>query len=520
MSSGWYQLENARAKHSTTRATGVPGVQRMEPPVLPQEPAPPIPVESPRPPAPAPKPPQLPAPTPLPISQPLPAPPPVLATLPDPYGDQPCVLHSVTVGPCGPALMDDQVLHESISVFTHSKTVERVVHAKGWGAQGWFENQRSMAEYTCLPFLQRPGTRVNVAARFSLAAGNRGTPDTARNIRGFSTKFYTKEGVFDLLCNHLPVFTVRDAMRFPESIKAFLPAPNSGRIDPHRFWSFVARAPESMHLVTRLYSDAGTLSSFRQMRSFGVNTYVWRNAAGVRRYVKYHWLPTAGEACITGEEAARLACQDPDWSGRDLWDAIREGTPPAYELAVQLMDIEEAECLPYDPMDATKVWDEDQFPLARVGRLTLDRNPDNYVEQVEKLAFSPVNLLPGAELSDDKLLQGRVLAYADAQRYRLGPDYRALPVNAQAGWSPNRQLTSGLGVWTQGPRMRAPLERGDNFCQAGAYYDGLEEGGKAHLAEHVATELPGQVPEVREAVLGYFHRVSPHLAQEIRTRMG
>ena len=302
-------------------------------------------------------------------------------------------MHSQTVGERGPVLEQDTILHETLETFVHTKIIERPVHVKGFGAFGYFETVYSMAKYTKLCFLQNPGQQVPVTVRFSLAVSNKGTPDTSRNVRGFSTKFYTEEGIFDLVCNHIPVFLVRDAIRFPESIQAFLPSPVNNLMDPERFWSFIARAPESTHFVVRLYSDAGTVKSFRHMPGHSVNTYVWRNGQGVRSYVKYHWVPYAGEQYIDSQEAARWNGENPDIAGQDLYDAIAKGKPVVYGLYVQLMNPKDETILPYDPLDDTKVWDERQYPLIPVGRMTLNRNPDNYMEQVEKVAFSPSNLI-------------------------------------------------------------------------------------------------------------------------------
>jgi len=316
--------------------------------------------------------------------------------------------HSQTVGERGPVLHQDSTLHEALETFISKKILERPVHVKGFGAFGTFQTTNSMKQYTKLSFLQTQGQQVSVMVRFSLAAGNKGTPDTSRNVRGFSTKFYTPDGIFDLLCNHLPVLLVRDGIRFPEAFTSLAPSPVNNLIDPQRFWDFVANAPEAMHFVTWLYSDAGTVKSLRHIPGHSVNTFVWRNAEGVRLYVKYHWLPVAGEETITQQEATTLAGINPDIAGQDLYDTIAAGSSVQYELRVQLMDPNDESRLTYDPLDCTKVWDERQYPFLPVGVLTLNRNPDNYMEQVEKVAFSPANLLEGAELSDDKLLQAFV----------------------------------------------------------------------------------------------------------------
>lgn len=430
-------------------------------------------------------------------------------------GDIPAALHSQTVGERGPVLEQDSILHETMESFIYTKILERPVHVKGYGAFGYFQTVNSMAPYTKLCFLQNPGQQVPVTVRFSLAVSNKGTPDTSRNVRGFSTKFYTDKGVFDLLCNHIPVFSVRDAIRFPESIQAFLPSPVNNLIDPERFWSFIARAPESTHFLVQLYSDAGTVKSLRHIPGHSVNTYVWRNAQGVRTYVKYLWYPLAGIQYIDRHESAQLAGQNPDYAGKDLYDTLASGKTVEYGLYVQLMNPGDEASLPYDPLDDTKVWDAEQYPLLPVGRLVLNRNPDNYMEQVEKLAFSPSNLLEGAELSDDKMLQGRTNIYSDSQRRRLGPDFRKIPINHQQNWSPGSQQTSGEGRFVEGRLVRSDLPKPDNFTQAGQYYHSLPPVQQDHLVENLAADLSNISREIQSVVLSYLSQASAELGERV-----
>lgn len=429
------------------------------------------------------------------------------------------ILHSQTVGSRGHILKQDNVLHEALQEFIHEKILERPVHAKGFGAFGYFQTIYPMSEHTKLSFLQNSNEKIPVMVRFSLAVSTKGTPDTSRNVRGFATKFYTKEGVFDLLCNHLPVFSVRDPMRFPETINALLPSPRNNLIDPDRFWSFVARAPESIHFVVRLYSDAGTAKSLRHIPGHSVNTYVWRNAQGYRKYVKYHWYPFEGVQFITSEEANKLAAENPDYSGKDLYDAIEAGKAVEYGLYVQLMDPKDETYLSYDPLDDTKVWDEKEYPLIPVGKMVLNKNPENYKEQVEKVAFSPSNLLDGAELSDDKMLQGRANIYSDSQRRRIGPEFRKIAINQQQNWTPANQATSGDGRYVEGKLERASITKKDDFGQPGEYYAKLSQIEKEHLAENLASDLKVISNDIRKVVLGYFHEVSADLAKRIESTM-
>ncbi|KRF51314.1 catalase [Bacillus sp. Soil531] len=429
--------------------------------------------------------------------------------------DIPAKFHSQTIGERGPILEQDSILHETMETFVHEKIIERPVHVKGFGAFGYFETQHSMSEYTTLCFLQQPGQQVPTTVRFSLAVSNKGTPDTSRNVRGFATKFYTQAGVFDLVFNHIPVFSVRDPIRFPESIKAFLPSSVNNLIDPERFWSFVARAPESTHFLVRLYSDAGTVKSLRHISGHSVNTYVWRNARGTRHYVKYRWIPFAGEQYIDRHEAHQLACENPDIAGKDLYDTIAMGKTVEYGLYVQLMKPEDEAILSFDPLDDTKVWDEQQYPLLPVGRLVLDRNPTNFMEQVEKLAFSPSNLLEGVELSDDKMLQGRANIYSDSQRRRLGPDFRKIRINHQENWSPDSLVTSGNGRWVEGRLIRSDLPETDDFTQAGQYYCSLSPVQKEHLVDNLSTDLAGISKDTQNIVLSYLCSASEELGKKV-----
>lgn len=433
--------------------------------------------------------------------------------------DVPAAMHSQTVGSRGPILEQDSTLHETMEDFIHTKIIERPVHVKGYGAFGYFETIHSMAAHTKLSFLQTPGEQIPVAVRFSLAVSNPGTPDTSRNVRGFSTKFYTDEGVFDLLCNHIPVFLVRDPIRFPESINAFLPSPVNNLIDPERFWSFIARAPEATHFLVWLYSDYGTVKSLRHIRGHSVNTYVWRNAEGNATFVKYHWLPLAGLEYIDRQEAAKLAGENPDYAGKDLYDAIAAGELVEYGLYVQLMNPQDAAHLSFDPLDDTKIWEEQQYPLHAVGRLVLNRNPSNFMDEVEKIAFSPSNLLEGVELSEDKMLQGRTNIYSDSQRRRIGPDFRKLPINHQQAWTPKALITSGSGNYVEGQLVRSEIPKTDDFAQAGKFYNELSAEDQEHLVENLAIDLAGISSELQQIVLGYLTEASEQLGEQVATHI-
>lgn len=427
--------------------------------------------------------------------------------------------HSQTVGVRGPVLVQDTVLHETLETFVYSTTLPRRIHTKGYGAFGYFCTTHSMKQYTKARFFQMPNQPVPVAVRFSLAASNQGTPDTSRNVRGFSTKFYTDEGIFDLLCNHLPVFFVRDAIRVPDIISHLSPSPVNNLPDPERLWSLFAKYPEATNMLIWFFSDLGTVKSLRHIKGYSVSTYVWRNAQGVRHYVKYHWLPMAGAKYINQQKAQWLACQDPDIAGRDLYDSIAKGKSVEYKLCVQLMNPEDAKLLPFDPLDDTKVWDETQYPLLPVGRMVLNHNPENYAEEVEKLAFNPANLLPGLEFSDDKVLQGRTFIYSDAQRHRLGPDFRNIPVNRQPNWSPASMVSSGNGRYVAGEIMRAEIPNPDDFTQARQKYESFSAAEKKNLANNIASSLVDALPNTQCTVLWHLEQVSSALAEMVKNQM-
>ncbi|GAB2558899.1 catalase [Gracilibacillus alcaliphilus] len=429
--------------------------------------------------------------------------------------DNPPPLYSQTVGKNGPILEQDNILHEKLETFIHEKIVERPLHVKGFGAFGYFETLNSMSKYTKLPFLQRAGQTVPVAVRFSLGASNKGTPDTSRNIRGFSTKFYTDDGIFDLICNHIPVFLLRDPMRFPESVEALSPSPRNNLMDPERLWSFVASTPESTNFIVRLFSDQGTVKSLRRIPGYSVSTYVWRNAEGKRHYIKYCWIPFDGEEYITSQEAEKLAAINPDYAGEDLYQTIASGKVVEYGLYVQMMDLKDREQLPFDPLDDTKVWDEMKFPFHPVGKMVLNRNPENYMEQVEKIAFSPSNLLDGAELSEDRILQGRANIYWDSQRYRIGPLFRNVPVNAQKHWQPGVLQTSGEERYVEGKFLRSTIARQDDFSQAGDFYQSLSQVEKSHLVSNLVTALTGIRRTIQVKVIEYLSLASRELGERI-----
>jgi catalase len=341
--------------------------------------------------------------------------------------------NSLTAGERGPVLLQDVHLIEKLAHFDRERIPERVVHAKGAGAHGYFQVYKSMAKHTCAKFLQDPKKKIPVFVRFSTVVGARGSADTARDPRGFAVKFYTEDGNYDLVGNNLPVFFIRDAIKFPDMVHAFKPAPDTGfptsSSANSRFWDFISLTPESTHMITWLFSDRGTVKNYGKMEGFGVNTYKWVNAKGKAVYVKYHWKPKAGIETIDRHEATRLAGEDPDIATRDLYETIASGKTVEYELCVQIMEVADELKQDFDPLDATKTWPEDKFPLMPVGKMVLNHNPENFFAETEQAAFCPASIVPGIDFSADKLLQGRIFSYADTQRHRLGPNYLQLPIN-------------------------------------------------------------------------------------------
>jgi catalase len=343
-----------------------------------------------------------------------------------PVGDN---QNSRTAGRRGPVLLEDYHLIEKLAHFDRERIPERVVHARGAGAHGVFVTKNSMSKYTKATFLQKAGKETPVFVRFSTVIHGQGSPETARDPRGFSTKFYTNEGNYDLVGNHLPVFFIRDAIKFPDMVHSLKPAPHTNVQTPDRYWDFMTLSPESTHMLTWVFSDYGTPASYREMEGFGVHAFKWINAEGKIVYVKYHWVPQQAIRNFSAQEASEMQGKDFNHATRDLYNAIELGNYPKWDLHVQIMQVDETDSLDFDPLDATKVWPEDRFPLHAVGTMTLNRNPQNFFAEVEQSAFSPSATVPGIEPSEDKLLQGRLFSYPDTQRHRLGPNYLQIPVN-------------------------------------------------------------------------------------------
>jgi catalase len=337
--------------------------------------------------------------------------------------------HSLTAGTNGPVLLQDHYLIEKLAQFNRERVPERVVHAKGGGAFGFFETTEDVSQFTRAALFQ-PGVRTEALSRFSTVAGELGSPDTWRDPRGFALKFYTSEGNYDLVGNNTPVFFIRDTIKFPDFIHSQKRRSDTHLRDNNMQWDFWTLTPESAHQVTWLMGDRGIPKSWRHMNGYGSHTYLWVNAAGEKFWVKYHFKTDQGIEFLTQADADNLAGEDTDFHIRDLSAAITAGDHPSWTLYVQVMPYTDAADYRFNPFDLTKVWPHGDYPLIKVGRLVFDRNPDNYFAQIEQSSFEPSNLVSGIGASPDKMLQGRLFGYADAHRYRIGTNYMDLPVNA------------------------------------------------------------------------------------------
>lgn len=337
-------------------------------------------------------------------------------------------VHSLTVGADGPIVLHDVHLVEQLAHFNRERVPERSPHAKGSGAFGTFEVTGDVTAYTKAACFQ-PGATTRMLARFSTVAGEQGSPDTWRDVRGFAVRWYTPEGNFDMVGNNTPVFFLRDPMKFPNFIRSQKRLPNSGLRDNTMQWDFWTLSPETAHQVAYLMGDRGLPRTWRHMNGYSSHTYMWVNSAGERFWVKYHFISDQGVENLTNEEAARMAGTDADLHRRDLFEAINRGEYPSWTLSVQIMPYADARTYRFNPFDLTKTWPQKDYPRIEVGRMTLNENPVNFFAQIEQAAFSPSNLIPGTGISPDKMLMARMFAYPDAQRARIGANFHQLPVN-------------------------------------------------------------------------------------------
>jgi catalase len=458
----------------------------------------------------------------------------------------------------GPTLLEDFILREKITHFDHERIPERIVHARGSGAHGFFELTHSLAKYTTAKVLTEVGQKTQVFARFSTVAGGAGSIDTPRDVRGFAVKLYTKEGNWDLVGNNIPVFFIQDAMKFPDLVHAVKMEPDRGfpqAASAHdTFWDFISLTPESMHMIMWAMSDRTLPRSLRMIEGFGVHTFRLLAAEGASTFVKFHWRPKLGLQSTVWDEAVKLAGADPDFHRRDLFEAIESGKFPEWELAVQLFTEEQADGFEFDHLDATKLIPEEVIPLQVIGRMVLDRWPDNFFAETEQVAFCPSHLVPGIDFSNDPLLQGRLFSYLDTQLSRLGSaNFHQLPVNAPKCPFANHQRDGHMQ--TQRPKGRVAYEPSsldresprespqgfksasiaesgskgrvraelfaDHYSQARLFYVSQSPPEQAHIAAALVFEL-GKVAEVRirEAMVGHLGNIDQELAQRVSDGLG
>ena len=472
--------------------------------------------------------------------------------------------NSLRAGPRGPTLLEDFILREKIQHFDHERIPERIVHARGSAAHGVFELTESLEQYTTAKILTEVGEKTELFARFSTVAGGAGSIDTPRDVRGFAVKFYTKEGNWDLVGNNIPVFFIQDAIKFPDLIHAVKMEADRGypqAASAHdTFWDFVGLMPETTHTVMWAMSDRAIPRSLRMMEGFGVNTFRLVNAKGESHFVKFHWRPRLGTQATCWDEAVKIAGADPDFHRRDLFDAIDQGDFPEWDFAVQVLTQDEADALPFDILDATKIIPEEIHPLKVIGRMTLNRNPDNFFAETEQAAFLPTNIVPGIDFSDDPLLQGRLFSYQDTQLSRLGTvNFHQIPINqakgcpfqnfqrdghmqtqvptGRANYEPNSLAQAGEDG---GPRadakggftsFREPVEKekvrlrsetfADHYSQPRMFFASLAAPEQAHLASAIVFELSKvSLEHVRNRVMGNLRNVDEDLAKRVADGLG
>ncbi|CAN5203407.1 catalase [soil metagenome] len=461
--------------------------------------------------------------------------------------------HSLTSGADGVTALHDRYLVEKLAQFNRERIPERIVHAKGGGAFGTLEVTEDISRFTKAAVFQ-PGAVTESLSRFSSVAGEQGSPDTWRDVRGFSVKFYTTEGNYDIVGNNTPVFFIRDGIKFPDFIHSQKRLPGSGLRDADMQWDFWTLSPESAHQVTYLMGDRGLPRSWREMPGFGSHTYQWINAEGEQFWVKYHFKSNQGNIEMEGSEAELIAGADADYYRRDLYEAIDKGDFPSWDIYVQVMPYEEAKTYRFNPFDLTKVWPHSDYPLIKVGTHTLNRNPENFFAEIEQAAFSPANTVPGIGISPDKMLMARVFSYPDAQRYRVGTNYNEIPVNApknathnysQDGslrhgfkpasapvYAPNSfggpvadPAAAGEPTWESDGvlvRTAATLHaEDDDFGQAGTLYrEVFTDEQKQRFLETLTGAVGGVTnPEIKERAIQYWTSVDALLGAKLRVEL-
>ncbi len=469
--------------------------------------------------------------------------------------------NSLKAGERGPSLLEDFHLREKITHFDHERIPERVVHARGSAAHGFFQVYKSLAPYTKAKFLQDPNVKTPVFVRFSTVGGSRGSTDLARDPRGFAVKFYTEEGNYDLVGNNIPVFFIQDAIKFPDLVHAVKPEPHheipQASTAHDTFWDFISLSPESMHMVMWIMSDRAIPRSYRMMEGFGVHTFRLINEAGKARFVKFHWKPLLGVHSVVWDEALKISGKDPDFHRRDLWEAIENGDFPEYELGLQIVEEKDEHKFGFDLLDPTKLIPEELVPVQRVGKMTLNRNPDNFFAETEQVAFHPGHVVSGIDFSNDPLLQGRLFSYLDTQLTRLGgPNFNEIPINrpiapvhndqrdglmrqtintGRATYQPN-SLSGGCpfqakaaegGFVSYNERIDGSKVRArsasffDHFSQATMFWNSQSAPEKMHIIHALRFELAKvETVAIRERILFFLSQVDKTLATQVATGLG
>jgi catalase len=466
--------------------------------------------------------------------------------------------NTLRAGLRGPLLLEDFHFREKVFHFDHERIPERVVHARGFGAHGFFENYQPLSALTRADLFQRPGERTPAFVRFSTVAGNKGSMDLARDVRGFAVKLYTKEGNWDLVGNNIPVFFIQDPIKFPDMVHAAKQEPDRGfpqaQTAHDNFWDFISLTPESMHMVMWIMSDRTIPRSFRFMEGFGVHTFRLVNARGKSSFVKFHWKPKLGVQSVMWNEAVKINGADPDFHRRDLWDAIASGNFPEWELGLQVFDAAFAARFRFDVLDPTKIIPEEEVPVQRVGRLVLDRLVDNFFAETEQVAFCTQNIVPGIDFSNDPLLQGRNFSYLDTQLKRLGgPNFTQLPINAPKcpfahfqqdghmamtnprgrvnyepnswGQGPRESAARGFTSYpeeVQGPKLRARPELfADHYSQARQFYVSQAPNERGHIQDALIFELSKvETPPIRERMVAHLRNIDEQLALAVAAGLG
>ncbi|MEI5907104.1 catalase KatA [Bacillus spongiae] len=464
-----------------------------------------------------------------------------------PVGDN---QHSMTAGSRGPTLIQDVHLLEKLAHFNRERVPERVVHAKGAGAHGYFQVTNDVSKYTKANFLSEVGKRTPLFIRFSTVAGENGSADTVRDPRGFAVKFYTEEGIYDLVGNNTPVFFIRDAIKFPDFIHTQKRDPQTHLKNPTAVWDFWSLSPESLHQIMILMSDRGIPATYRHMNGYGSHTFKWVNAEGEGVWVKYHIKTEQGIKNLAPKVAVEIAGENPDYHTEDLFNSIEEGDFPSWKVSVQIMPLEDANKYRFDPFDVTKVWSHKDYPMIEVGRIVLNRNPENYFAEVEQATFSPGSFVPGIEASPDKMLQGRLFAYADAHRYRVGANHQHLPINRSksevrtyqrdgqmrfddnGGKSPYYEPNSFDGP-EESPEHRPStsvvsglaesvgFDHHDHYTQPGDLYRLLSDEEQERLIQQiVASMAPVTKDEIKLRQIQHFYKVDPTFGKRIAQGLG